>query len=191
MGVRDFFDRVIARLAGRAGGSRPSQQRAALHPVATHAAPGERRMSAAPRHALGNWLEDGRRLRVRLASAFTAPQDESRRTDARTQGAERSRVVSGPQRRSAETPATLPQTAPLVPPGTTLAPANPTSFSDASLEEIEAMDAGQRKLVFLGYLVRQGVYNEGFKAPDLPEQYRRSQGRDQEPAGADQDPPAQ
>jgi hypothetical protein len=72
-----------------------------------------------------------------------------------------------------------------------LAPASPPSFSDASLEEIEAMDASQRKLIFLGYLVRQGIYNEGFKAPELPEQYRRSQGRDQEPATPDQDAPAQ
>jgi hypothetical protein len=72
-----------------------------------------------------------------------------------------------------------------------LAPVSPTSFSDASLEEIEAMDASQRKLIFLGYLVRQGIYNEGFRAPDLPEQYRRSQGRDQEPGTPDQDAPAQ
>src|SRR5262249_53523917 len=35
MGVRDFFDRVIARFAGRAGGRRSTQH---LHPVATGAA---------------------------------------------------------------------------------------------------------------------------------------------------------
>jgi hypothetical protein len=113
----------------------------------------------------------------------------------RAQGAERPRVASGPNRRSAETPVALPQTAPLIPPGTELEPASPASspasFSDASLEEIEAMDESQRKLIFLSYLVRQGIYNEGFKGADVPEQYRRSQGRDQEPATPDQDAPAQ
>jgi hypothetical protein len=192
MSVRDFFNRAIARLTGRAGDSRSSQhQQAALHSVATQVASAERQANIAPRHALGNWLEDGRRLRVRLASAFTAPQEEQRRTDARTQGAERQRVISSPNRRSAETPDALPQTAPLIPPGTALEPASPTSFSDASLEEIEAMDEGQRKLIFLSYLVRQGIYNEGFKGADVPEQYRRSQGRDQEPDTPDQDAPAQ
>jgi hypothetical protein len=53
------------------------------------------------------------------------------------------------------------------------------------------MDADQRKLIFLSYLVRQGIYNEGFKGADVPDQYRRSQGRDQEPATPDQDAPAQ
>jgi hypothetical protein len=190
MSVRDFFDRVMARLAGRAGGSRSSQrQQAALHPVATQVASAERRTNIAPRHALGNWLEDG--LRLRLASAFAAPQDEQRRVDARAQEVERTRVISGPNRRSVEAPVALPQTAPLIPPGTELAPTSPTSFSDASLEEIEAMDAGQRKLIFLSYLVRQGIYNEGFKGAEVPEQYRRSQGRDQEPEIPDQDASAQ
>jgi len=190
--MRDLFARLMARLAGRAGGSRSSQhQQAALHPVATQVASSERRASVAPRHALGNWLEDGRRLRVRIASAFTAPQDEQLRIDLRAQGAERPRVASGPNRLSAETPVALPQTAPLIPPGSALAPASPPSFADASLEEIEAMDESQRKLIFLSYLVRQGIYNEGFKGADVPEQYRRSQGRDQEPETPDQDASAQ
>jgi hypothetical protein len=184
MGVRDFFHRVIARFAGRADGSRSAQD---LHPVATRAA-AEGRMGAAPRHALGNWLEDGRRLRAHIASAFIAPQDEPRRADVR---AERPRVASGPNRRGAEAPSALPQTAPLVPPGTVATPASPTAFGDKSLEEIEAMDADQRKLIFLGYLVRQGIYNEGFKAAELPEQYQRSQGRDQESSPPDQDPATQ
>jgi hypothetical protein len=192
MRVRDFFNRAIARLAGRTGGARSLQhQHAAVHSGAAQVASAERQASIAPRHALGNWLEDGRRLRVRLASAFTAPQDEQRRTDVRAQGSERQRVISSPNRRSAETPVALPQTAPLIPPGTALEPASPTSFSDASLEEIEAMDESQRKLIFLSYLVRQGIYNEGFKGADIPEQYRRSQGRDQEPTTPDQDTPAQ
>jgi hypothetical protein len=190
MGVRDFFDRVIARLAGRAGGSRSPQQ-PVLNTVAASAAAAEQRMSVASRHSLGNWLEDGRRLRVRITAAFIAPQEESRRLDVRVQGAERPRVASSPNRRSAESPAPLPQTAPLTQPGALVAPSSPTSFGDTPLEEIEAMDAEQRKLIFLGYLVRQGVYNEGFKGPDLPEQYRRSQGRDHDPSPPDQDTSAQ
>jgi hypothetical protein len=177
MSVRDFFDRVMARFAGRASASRSSQQQAALYPVATQVAT-ERKIRVAPRYTLGNWLEDGRRLRVRFASAFSPAQEEQRRVGVRAQEVERPRVISTPNRRTAETPVALPQTAPLVPPGS--APANAVSFSDASLEEIEAMDASQRKLIFLSYLVRQGIYNEGFKSPDLPEQYRRSQGRDQD-----------
>ncbi len=51
-------------------------------------------------------------------------------------------------------------------------------LSAESLAAIEGMDATQRRLVFLRYLVRQGVYNEGFGERVLPEQYWRSRGVD-------------
>jgi hypothetical protein len=195
MTVRDFLDRMRVRFAGRASALRsPQKQQAVLHPVASHASSPGGQSHAAPRHALANWLEDGRRLRVRLrlASPFAAPQDESRHSDARGQSAERPRVISGPNRRAAETeiPSSLPKTAPLIPPAVGASTTGPILFGDASLEEIEAMDASQRKLVFLGYLIRQGIYNEGFNTRELPEQYWRSQGRDDDAPSHGEDTPA-
>jgi hypothetical protein len=49
-------------------------------------------------------------------------------------------------------------------------------LSAATLAAIESMDATQRRLIFLRYLVRQGVYNEGFGERRLPEQYWHSRG---------------
>lgn len=55
-------------------------------------------------------------------------------------------------------------------------------LSGATLAAIEQLDATQRRLIFLRYLVEQGVYNEGFGAHPLPDQYRRSRGLGDEPA---------
>jgi hypothetical protein len=190
MRVRDFLNRLIARFTGRA--SRLRSPQSVLHPVASRSAAG-RDSGATERHALANWLEDGRRLRVRLTSAFAAPQEELRRPDVRAQNTERPRVISGPNRRAADAGPSgpLPQTAPLTPPSLVPSQAGPTSFADASLEEIEAMDASERKLVFLGYLIRQGIYNEGFSVRELPEQYWRSRGREPDAPAPGEDPSPQ
>ncbi len=55
-------------------------------------------------------------------------------------------------------------------------------LSAATLAAIEQLDATQRRLIFLRYLVEQGVYNEGFGAHPLPEQYWRSRGRSEQPS---------
>lgn len=58
-------------------------------------------------------------------------------------------------------------------------------LSAASLAAIEQLDATQRRLIFLRYLVRQGIYNEGFGSHPLPEQYWRSRGLGDERDGHD------
>jgi hypothetical protein len=50
------------------------------------------------------------------------------------------------------------------------------SSTEAMLQAAEGMDDVWRRLVFVRYLVRQHVYNEGFNADDLPEQYRWTNG---------------
>jgi hypothetical protein len=60
-------------------------------------------------------------------------------------------------------------------------PAPATDAHLSPLEGIEQLDATQRRLVFLQYLVRQGIYNEGYALQDLPPQYHHSAGMD-EPA---------
>ncbi|MEO7001516.1 MAG: hypothetical protein ABI068_06920 [Ktedonobacterales bacterium] len=41
-----------------------------------------------------------------------------------------------------------------------------------SLDDVDRLTEAQRRLVFLRYLVRQRVYNEGFPAQQTPDQYR-------------------
>jgi hypothetical protein len=48
--------------------------------------------------------------------------------------------------------------------------------AEATLDAAEGMDAVQRRLMFVRYLVRQRIYNEGFSANALPEQYRWESG---------------
>jgi len=63
--------------------------------------------------------------------------------------------------------------------------------TDVRALALEAMDASERKLVFLGYLIRQGIYNEGFSVRELPEQYWRSRGREQDAPAPGEDPSPQ
>lgn len=53
-------------------------------------------------------------------------------------------------------------------------PLQPVSTAPATTETRSGMDDAQRRLIFLRYLVRQGIYNEGFSRAKLPEQYRYS-----------------
>jgi hypothetical protein len=54
----------------------------------------------------------------------------------------------------------------------------PSRSAQTSLDSAEGTDETQRKLIFLRYLVRHGVYNEGFANNGIPEQYHRSLGLD-------------
>lgn len=144
-------------------------------------------------------LRPQRRTReIMLASSITTPQAPGKRH------AEVAEVIAGPTHSTTKTSETgkaerqtthvteslSPETTPTLSrpaprPATSAPLASIASSADASatppidgdgdhLTELEGMDAVQRRLVLIRYLVRQRVYNEGFSAEDTPEQYRWS-----------------
>lgn len=145
-----------------------------------------------------SWLEDGRHLRLRPAKSARSESDA--RPDASVSPYELRRPRAGvpavpgnpaPRLGSASANLAAGESAPHVlasasaaatPSPSALPPDISVGFtgelSAESLAAIEGMDATQRRLVFLRYLVRQGVYNEGFNERILPQQYWRSRGVD-------------
>lgn len=157
--------------------------------------------------ASGSWLADGRTLRPRPT---TQNVQESRRpargVSPRPQPAA---DLSGPPRRAAPSrPVPAHPAADAVPPEITPAraqppqpappsrPIQPVRLTPASLEpqqeEADISDqALYRRLMSLKRLVRLGIYGEGFDAPNVPEQYLHSLGRDDSfDVGWDQPPEA-
>jgi hypothetical protein len=129
-------------------------------------------------HSVSNWLDNGRRLRpvvarktmhaeapaaiVEVSFATTAPLPEKALAVSQPcESTSKSQSVGG----SEIIPSTSPPAA--------------TETHPSLLEGIEQLDATQRRLVYLKYLVRYGVYNEGYSRHDLPVQYHLSAGLDE------------
>lgn len=140
-----------------------------------------------PRTAI-NWLEDARRLRGRPAPRPIAarPATETLRqilhdprwTSAFEAGTQiRAPRPSRPLDQRPTLP--LPQTQPA--PHLPAAPSSSTSDTeqDAQTHASETEDEARRRLTLIRDLVRRGLYNEGFKPGDIPDQYRTR------PAGPD------
>lgn len=159
--------------------------------------------------ALTSWLRDGRRLRLRVGarsiptsqtdalgrrqeadpSPSPASVSFSRSVPQAIPGASVAATDGAPHARASmpTTPApsaSVPSAS--VPSASTLPPDIRVDFtgelSAATLAAIEQLDATQRRLIFLRYLVEQGIYNEGFSEHPLPEQYWRSRGVSEPPA---------
>jgi hypothetical protein len=143
-----------------------------------------------------SWLEDGRQLRLRPAKSLRS--EPNTRPDAPESPREIHRPRTGvpvvpstsvPRPGSAPANLAASESAPhfvasaSAPPSPSAPPPDISvdftgELSADALAAIEGMDATQRRLVFLRYLVRQGVYNEGFSERILPQQYWRSRGVD-------------
>jgi hypothetical protein len=199
--------RLLARLLASPVSAFASLSRAiGLRPPSVLDIEEERVHSARP-YRIKNWLEEGKRLRIRRDATAGARQDrpmlhlaDDLSASARERGHARIGTTTTPLPRlggSANTPnladtpgegslpqvlAPMPAPAPASQPVFALPPDILVEFGGdygaATLDAIESMDETQRRLVFLRYLVRQGVYNEGFGDRRLPEQYRRSRGLD-------------
>ena len=146
-----------------------------------HVSGGGRYAAGSLRQQAASWLDDARRLRPPRAALATAdpphspddtpPHGGPRPTD-RPLG--RAAIPTHPLK-----PATAVPQNPTSPPkhlATPGAPQQPavafTAFGghDAGETDVQA----QRRLMSLKYLVRIGLYNEGFAPGALPEQYQRS-----------------
>ena len=169
-----------------------SRLTARLRAALTSLAPGERRLGAeaSPRDGRlgtqqsGSWLDDAHRLRPRRAALATAdPNRGKHAAPADPRPAPRSgtptRPIIPPAPPSEEPRPTRPWVFPAHAAST---PAQqqqqppPAAFGALGGDEAQA----RRRLMSLKYLVRIGLYNEGFAPSDVPEQYQRSLGVDDE-----------
>lgn len=145
------------------------------------------------RASVATWMEDARRLRLSRAPANPSTSSEAPRvTPSPASRRPSTSVPVAPANPAPRLAAPEPQLAPAdgatrllaasssVPSGAPLPPDISVDFagglSPETLAAIESLDTTQRRLIFLRYLVRQGVYNEGFSERVLPEQYWRSRG---------------
>ena len=158
--------------------------RSAGHGATSGASPRDGRLST---QQSGSWLDDAHRLRQRRSTALaTADQNHGKQ------------AASGEPRPATPTRPIVPSTSASTPPADARParpwqfPAHPTStptpvpitppqpaaaaHSSRELDEVQA----RRRLMSLKYLVRIGLYNEGFAPSALPEQYRRNLGTSDE-----------
>lgn len=139
-----------------------------------------------PRHTIsnspmaGSWLDDSQRLRPhpeqragheRPASEPAAPLPPTSVTHP---------LATNVPDEIATPPAPPLAAEPVPTPPQSTQPALPTAEGAASVA-----DGAARRLIFLRYLVRHGVYNEGFGKGNLPEQYRGTTGDDALPPSDD------
>jgi hypothetical protein len=143
------------------------------------------RRSGVSRAGLRNWLEDGRRLRPALPAQLSRGRGMVGDVAAMPVDVTRERVVSGRMRVSDPPAVGQPPASKTPPPSGPARGAIPLkrpsplpdlTSAEAVLQAAEGMDEVWRRLVFVRYLVRQRVYNEGFGADEMPEQYRWQSG---------------
>ncbi len=130
--------------------------------------------------ASGRWLDDARRLRPHVGPPpLQAQRWSGRPTISGPLGGIRQERAPQLPPRPLPAPATPPQVPTPEPTGRTQ-PLPPPSGAPASHDtaELELDQNLQRRLRSLRFLVRHGVYNEGFPAGKAPEQYHYSLGLD-------------
>jgi hypothetical protein len=127
---------------------------------------------------INNWLDNGRRLRPDVARNATNTEISATIVEVTYQtslpAAEEAIAVSQPCEPTLKSQS--------LGASETAASSSPPAVAEPSpaiLEGIEQLDAEQRGLVYLKYLVRHGVYNEGYPTQELPAQYHRSAGLDE------------
>jgi hypothetical protein len=143
--------------------------------------------AASAAHASGNWLDDGRRLRPGTGPLGPAHADQVPLGPAAAgEASGRTPKASRPSATTAQGENSLPPPAdpPTVHPPVAVPPAQPLIASVSFEAGADERDVQMRRgLASLKYLVRLGIYNEGFKGERVPEQYQRSLGMDGSPQG--------
>jgi hypothetical protein len=169
--------RLMARLGRVFSTSSTNERVTRARQIALQASarPSGQRGSAA-QSGLRNWLEDGQRLRPPRPWSLPQPASGDALTPAITTPlpAERERVVSGRVRLTSDLASITPQEVP-APASLPLEPLPALAdlaSAAATLDAAEGLDAARRRLMFMRYLVRQRIYNEGFTPEELPAQYR-------------------
>jgi hypothetical protein len=127
--------------------------------------------------ASARWLDDTRRMRPRLTSTeeWTMHERHIRPTQSQrpdTTPITSSRPLDTTREQQERSAPTQPQPARFAVSPSEEAPEAPGGVESAAGEE-------RRRLLGLKYLVRLGIYNEGFDASTTPDQYQRSLGMDE------------
>jgi hypothetical protein len=178
--VREFSSQLAARLRRDPLTQRDREPVLAGSLKASATAPGSSLGGVTATH----WLDDARRMRPRRVRSIPLPQPKP--SEAAGERLHRPHVDSEPLRSASsvnstplstdaaacattfETPAARQETPREVAAGQDDAPATGADLDDTL----------RRRLRSLQFLVRHGIYNEGFADGTLPEQYRHSRGAD-------------
>ena len=144
--------------------------------------------------ASSRWLDDTRRMRPRSgATGGWAPHDDQNNRPARAGRPNSVPLASLPPQDTAlgrpnsthQPPAPTPRPEyPTMPPaGSQPSPPTPRpefpTMPPAGSDEHPASNESGRRLMALKYLVRLGIYNEGFASSSVPDQYQHSLGMDE------------
>ncbi|MFI5271804.1 MAG: hypothetical protein ACHQ4H_02070 [Ktedonobacterales bacterium] len=171
--LTNWLTNLVTRIAARLRGIAP------LAAGEGHASNrgGDTSLAASTQQSAASWLDDAHRLRPPRALLTTADQTRSARP-----------VVPPPApRKPAPADRTPTPSRPVSPANPPQEPVRPSPVAPQQ-PVIAAMSFGadpiagdvqaRRRLMSLKYLVRIGLYNEGFAAENVPEQYQRSLGID-------------
>jgi hypothetical protein len=123
--------------------------------------------------ASARWLDDTRRMRPRSSTTGGGAARDGQNRPARSGRPNTVPLASLPlQDRTPGHPNPAHET-----PAPTPRPEYPTMPPPASAQQ--ASNEGGRRLMALKYLVRLGIYNEGFASSSVPDQYQHSLGMDE------------
>lgn len=178
--VREFNSQLVARLRRDPLTQREREPVLVGSQNARATAPGSRFGGVTATH----WLDDARRMRPRRVRSIPLPQPKP--SESAGERLHRPHVDSEPLRSATSVNST---------PLSTDAAARATTFEtpavrqetpreaaadhdDAPATGADLDDTLRRRLRSLQFLVRHGIYNEGFADETLPEQYRHSRGDD-------------
>ena len=182
--LKQLWSRVLARLAAGLHFSSSDPRRRETPPTSldysSSAATGIRRSGLAS----ARWLDDTRRMRPHLASTEEWTMHERHIRPTRSQRSDSTPITSSRpldsrpldtarEQRECSLP-TQPQPVPFA-----VSPSEDAAPPPSPVDEDSTAGEERRKLLGLKYLVRLGIYNEGFDASSTPDQYQRSLGMDE------------
>jgi hypothetical protein len=174
--LKQLWSRVIARLAAGLHVSSSDPRRRETRPTSvdysSSAATNIRRSGLAS----ARWLDDTRRMRPHLTSTEEWTMQDRHIRPTRSQRPDTTPITSSrPLDRAGEqrerSLPTQPQPMPFA-----VSPSEDAAPPPSTIDEDSPAGEERRKLMGLKYLVRLGIYNEGFDASSTPDQYQRSLG---------------
>jgi hypothetical protein len=185
--LKQLWSRVVSRLTARLRSSstdlqkRDGQTAGATYPR-SNATPG----IPSGGFASGRWLDDNRRMRPQLTKSTEGWVARDRQAQISRSLRPDSSKVASPHSRDGEDEPGRPsyeQSAPAASREDESASLLPIETGDENSNDTDSTRLGdeesRRRLLGLKYLVRLGIYNEGFDASGTPDQYQHSLGMDE------------
>jgi hypothetical protein len=177
--LKQLWSQVLARLAAGLHFSSSDPRRRETRPTSADYSSSATTSIRRSGLASARWLDDTRRMRPHLASTEEWTMHERRIRPTRSQRSDSTPITSSRpldtarEQRERSLP-TQPQPVPFA-----VSPSEDAAPPPNTVDEDSAAGEERRKLLGLKYLVRLGIYNEGFDASSTPDQYQRSLGMDE------------